>query len=59
LALRGQPQAVDENVRGGLVPFAESEVENQLGMPLDSDEAVGISEVRIVARLALFLLLDE
>jgi hypothetical protein len=54
-----QPQALDENVRGGLVPLDEREVQNQFGVALDSDGAVGIPKVRIVARLAaLFLFLD-
>ena len=51
------PQSLDEYVRCLLVAFAERSIQNQLRMPLDSDEAIGITEVGIVTRPALLLFL--
>jgi len=36
-------QALDKNIRGRLIAFAESDVQNQFRAPLDSDKAIAIA----------------
>ena len=62
LAAGRMAQTLDKGVRGGLSATAKGEVQNQLGVPLDSDEAVGIADaviVRFKGGLIAFLLLNE
>jgi hypothetical protein len=51
------PDALHEDVGGRLVPLAKRDVENQLGVPLNRYERVGIAEVLIVVRPHALLLL--
>lgn len=55
-------QAFDENVRGGLVAAAQSEVKNEFGISFDGNETVGVPNaaiVRFLGALVAFLLLHE
>ena len=56
------PETFNENVRGGLVPSAKSEVQNQLAVALDCHEAIGIADsfvVRFRVVLVGFLFANE
>jgi hypothetical protein len=62
LAAGRGPQTLNERVRGGLAAPAQSEVENELGVPLDGNEAVGVADaviVRFKRCLVAFLFLDK
>jgi len=53
-------QTFDEDIRGGLIPFAEREVENQLRAGFHRDKTIRVSVVRIVVfRDLLLLFADE
>jgi hypothetical protein len=55
-------QAFDKGVRAGLAAPAQSEVQHQLGVPFDGDEAVGVADaviVRFKRCLVAFLFLDK
>jgi hypothetical protein len=62
LAAGSVPQALDKGVRGGLAATAQSEVQNQFGVALNGDEAIGVANAVIVGFvrcLIAFLLLNE
>lgn len=46
----GVPQAFDEYIGGGLIALAKSEIQNQLAVPFNRDERVGVAQVLIVLR---------
>lgn len=53
-------QTFDEDIRGGLIAFPKGEVQNELRVAFDCNEAISIAHVRvIIGRAHLFLLANE
>ena len=42
------PKALDEGVRGPLVPVPKGEVQNELALSVNCDEAIGIADAVVV-----------
>jgi hypothetical protein len=55
LVRRGVADSFDKHVCGGLVEFAESDIENQLRVALDCNECVGVAKILIVFGANSFL----